>query len=54
MKKNLVSKKKKPLIKGSYFKIPQELKDDAKVFAIKNNKTLTDLVLDGLKAQIYG
>jgi len=51
MKKNLTQSRTTKTT-GSFFRIPNDLKEEAQIFAIKNKMNLTDIVLKGMREVI--
>ena len=52
MKKNLVLPKKQGGTVGSYVRLPIALKEEAQIWCIKNNKSLTDIIIEGIEKAI--
>ena len=53
-KKNLKGKKKESGLEGTFIRLPQDLKEEAKIWALKNKLSLTDVVVEGIKKVING
>jgi|TARA_R110000824_G_scaffold177162_2_gene356460 hypothetical protein len=52
MKKNLVKPKKQGGTVGSFVRLPIALKEEAQIWCIKNKKTLTDIIIEGVEKAI--
>lgn len=51
-KKNLVAPKKEGGTVGSFVRLPISLKEEAQIWCIKNKKSLTDVIIEGIKNTI--
>jgi hypothetical protein len=52
MKQNLTHKKKQSGTVGSFVRLPIGLKEEAQIWCIKNKKSLTDIIIEGIEATI--
>ena len=52
MKKNLVARKKEGGTVGSFVRLHFTLKEEAQIWCIKNKKSLTDIIIEGIENAI--
>ena len=52
MKKNLVAPKKEGGTVGSFVRLPIALKEEAQIWCIKNKRSLTDIIIEGIENTI--
>jgi hypothetical protein len=52
IQKNLVKPKKQGGTVGSFVRLPIALKEEAQIWCIKNKKTLTDIIIEGVEKAI--